>query len=94
MVGIEIPTLHDSTLKAIVLKWESAVCEIEISEAPLTIGKLTFSGVVSVLIPRRQEWGPSASIMRVHQILDGQFAIEMQSGDVLRIEASTVTWSS
>lgn len=49
---------------------------------------LVFEGFTSIELPRRESWGPSSSVKSSAELETGQFEIELQSGDTLRIEAA------
>lgn len=57
-----------------------------------TLGRcvLTFSEVSHLTLPRKQSWGRSVSIKSFSVPSSGQYEIEMQSGDLIRIEAMDV----
>jgi hypothetical protein len=82
--------LHDATLVAVHLTWADGTCVMMVRHSQLSDCTLTFTGVSNLVLPRTQPWGPSQSINSVSQQSNGQYEIEMQSGDVFRIEASDV----
>jgi hypothetical protein len=88
---IESLPLHDATLKAVRLIWAEGHCVLELSSSSAPSCELVFTGVSELSVPRRHPWGPSVSINTVRQVGDNTFEVEVQSGDVLRIEA--VAWS-
>jgi hypothetical protein len=84
--------LHDATLTDVHLDWLAGTCALLLSR---TSGQyeLRFNGVSDLAIPRRQPWGPSVSINSLRKDSSGLFEIEMQSGDILRISASSWSFS-
>jgi len=86
----DIP-FHDATLKSIYFKWAERTCIIDISIWNFPNSVLFFNNVTEIIIPRQDEWGPSSSINKVRNIGTNLFEIEIQSGDVIRINASE--WS-
>jgi hypothetical protein len=78
--------LHDATLSAICINWHAARCEIQL----LPVGRLplvlVFEGFTNIELQRRETWGPSSSVNSVKE-RDGQFEIELQSGDTIRVAA-------
>jgi len=90
--------LHDATLESLELLWPSGNVELRIrtgdSTHPLRL--VAASAVRRIGCERRMPWGPSASINEVRGPAvadDGTsvLEIEMQSGDLLRIEAGAFT---
>jgi DNA polymerase I-like protein with 3'-5' exonuclease and polymerase domains len=84
---IEDFDLHDATLVAVHLTWADGTCVMMIRHSQLSDCTLTFNGVSNLVLPRTQPWGPSRSINSISQQIKGQYVIEMQSGDMIRIEA-------
>ena len=88
---IEALPLHDATLKAVRLAWAEGRCVLELSSSSAPSCELIFMGVSELHVPRRYPWGPSVSVNAVRKVNGNTFEVEIQSGDVLRIEASA--WS-
>ncbi|MFN8149677.1 MAG: hypothetical protein U0R24_00935 [Solirubrobacterales bacterium] len=84
--------LHDATLLDVRLDWEQGTARIRFQTNKAT-ASLTVNGLASVVIPRREPWGSSASVNELREVTDG-LEIEMQSGDVIQIEASAWTVTS
>jgi hypothetical protein len=91
---IESVDLHDATLIAMRLKWEDGTCIAEISHGTLGRCVLTFSAVSHLTLPRKQDWGRSVSINSFSVPNSGQYEIEMQSGDLIKIEAAGVMFAT
>ncbi|MGA9869373.1 MAG: hypothetical protein WBQ75_23305 [Acetobacteraceae bacterium] len=89
--------LHDATLLAIEVNWASRSARITFRQHPNRKVHLTASGARSVVVPHDAPWGPSVSVNEVRQAGtpagDGSLEIEMQSGDVIRVDAEGFTWS-
>ncbi|TCS36773.1 hypothetical protein BCF53_12247 [Reinekea marinisedimentorum] len=83
--------LHDGVIRYIDLSWSDFKIDILLS-AFLRSGqnakpcKLSFYGVANFEAPHKSPWGESASISNAREVAGG-FEVEMQSGDVLLIEA-------
>ena len=88
---IEALPLHDATLRTIRLAWAEGRCVLELSLAGAPSCELIFTGVSELHVPRHNSWGPSVSVNAVRKVQDNRFEIEVQSGDVLQIEATA--WS-
>jgi hypothetical protein len=88
---IEALSLHDATLKAVRFAWAEGRCVLELSSFEAPECELIFTDVSELHVPRHYPWGPSVSVNAVRRIRDSTFEVELQSGDVLRIEASA--WS-
>lgn len=80
--------LHDALLAAIYISWEAARCDLRLTPVGLPFHLLVFEGFTHIELPRRESWGPSSWVNSLAQPHDGQFEIELQSGDTIRIEAS------
>jgi len=83
--------LHDSVVSSIHLHWAEHRVEILLSvfvEKGQTARpyRLQFHGVSNFEAPHTAPWGESASINGVSEGA-GKFELEMQSGDVINIEA-------
>jgi len=84
--------LHDATLEKLSLDWRSGHADVFLRAATGVV-ILRASGVTNLVCPRLHPWGRSSSVNEVrgplaqngHSILE----IEMQSGDVIVIEAAS-----
>jgi hypothetical protein len=83
--------LHDATLLAVRVNWAARTCIVEIDHWTLGICVLTFSAMSHLTLPRKQSWGSSVSINSFSMPSGGQYEMEMQSGDLIRIEAAEMT---
>ena len=79
--------LHDALLAFVYISWEAARCDLRLCPVGLSDHLLVFEGFTHLEFPRRESWGPSSSINTLAQPHEGAFGIELQSGDVIRIEA-------
>ena len=86
----DLPDLHDATLVGIDFAWQSGECTVSI-RGHSARWALTFAAVSNLALPRELPWGPSQSINAMVETSKGRFEIEMQSGDVLRIDADSVS---
>ena len=88
---IEDAGLHDATLENVNMDWKKA----EVSAALVLLGGmdavLTFHQVTAARLDRKMPWGPSTSINRAKTLQDGEYEIEMQSGDTFHFIAGA--WS-
>ncbi len=89
--------LHDATLLAIEVDRARKSAEITFRQHPDRKVHLTASGARSVVIPHEAPWGPGISVNEGRQISaaegQGSLEIEMQSGDVIRVDAEGFVWS-
>jgi hypothetical protein len=83
--------VHDAVLAAIYISWEAGRCDLRIHPVGTTSHLLVFEGFTALEFPKQEPWGPSSSINAVREPKQGQFEIELQSGDVLRVLAKC--WS-
>ncbi len=86
--------LHDSTLVALHVDWGEGICILTVRHTKLSECTLTFKEVSNLVVSRNQPWGRSRSINTVCENVDGQYEIEMQSGDLIRIAATEVSFAS
>ena len=85
--------LHDATLESVVMHWPSATCRIAVIPVGFVAEhEITFLDVTELGVPRQLPWGRSSSINRVQAPEPGCFDIEMQSGDVVRVRASSFSY--
>jgi hypothetical protein len=94
MTAAAFPDMHDWTFLAADYDWSSARVTMRFRTA---VGDTTLvaSEVADLHIPQRCSWGPSASVngadLSVGTGKDAQtLLIEMQSGDVITIEAAAI----
>ena len=82
-----LPRLHDATLLSIKLDWAEKVCTFDFVGAPSIphAFSLVWSDVQELVIPRKDEWGPSVSVMSAKNCGDNRYEIQMQSGDTIVI---------
>jgi hypothetical protein len=82
--------LHDAILQTVAVHWPSATCRILFEPVRVSeVQELAFAGVTELIVPRQQPWGPSSLVNKVLQPGPGCFQLEMQSGDVIQVRAST-----
>ena len=83
--------MHDAVLESIVYDWpnnEVTLIDLLCSTMPSRF-TIIFEGVLHLNVPNKSEWGPSNSINEVFDKHEGVYSVQMQSGDVLSISAST-----
>jgi hypothetical protein len=90
--------LHDALLKSVEIDWEKKTCRIEVAafveaNAWATPHQLLFSGVTSLSVPHEEPWGPSSSVNATSQD-NNRFQIEMQSGDIIEVAATSFAFSA
>jgi hypothetical protein len=86
--------MHDWTLRSVILEWKEARVTL-LLESHAGDEAVVATGVADLHVPRIEEWGPSVSVNHATGPLateDGLqcLEIEMQSGDVIRIVASSL----
>ncbi|WP_431256915.1 hypothetical protein ACQ86G_19755 [Roseateles chitinivorans] len=84
--------LHDATLLSIEVDYGTGRCELLMHPVGEDRQILVFDGISALCLPRQAPWGRSSAINALRQPDPQAFEIELQSGDVLRIEAAG--WSS
>ncbi len=85
--SLEGTGLHDATLDSLNLDWETGEVVMHVRLVGGIAAELLFHSIKSVLVPRHQPWGRSASINAAKTVAEGMYELEMQSGDLLRLEA-------
>ena len=89
MTGGTSINLHDAILERIEVLWQHKLCRCFVRahhEGTSRVFCLEFSKVADISIPHAEPWGPSSSILE-HTEQAHDYAITMQSGDVIRIRA-------
>jgi hypothetical protein len=85
--------LHDAFVTAIAIDWAAGVITIDASvfrvglSSPAEACKLVWSGVTRFVANRELPWGPSSFINAAKFKAPSSYEIEMQSGDLLLIDA-------
>lgn len=86
------PNLHDATVESLTIDWGKKEARVHIRRGwPSEDETLVFHGLARFSTTRVDEWGPSNCILRMteHPREHGcGFVIEIQSGDILDIEAA------
>jgi hypothetical protein len=83
-------SVHDAVLQGVSVDWSRGICRVMLT--PVGAGyiyELWFNELTELIVPRNQPWGRSVSVNCTRQPESGYFEIEMQSGDVLKIRATT-----
>jgi len=84
--------MHDWTLLSVEFEWNEARITLNFRNPYSETVSVVAEGVTSLNMPKKDEWGRSVSVNRINgpTILTGgisQFAVEMQSGDVIEVLA-------
>lgn len=81
--------LHDATLSAIHVSYATARCDLRLDVVGGAAFQLVFEGFSTLRFPRQEPWGRSVSVNTGRQVSADAYEVELQSGDVLRIEATS-----
>ncbi|HEX3864833.1 MAG TPA: hypothetical protein VHY35_24370 [Stellaceae bacterium] len=86
--------MHDWTLLTLLFDWQTATVTISFRASHAKAASLIANGVSHLDVPRLNEWGRSVSVNKVHGPVDNgrgeqRLQIEMQSGDVIAISATS-----
>ncbi len=84
--------MHDWTLISVSVAWEIGSAEFQLIKMGGECVSLSAERVIRLVVPHKNEWGPSVSINEVRgpTTVDGgmqKIEIEMQSGDLIEIIA-------
>ena len=79
--------IHDATLQSFHFKWADSRCIFELDTVDAGVCELVFSGVTNLDVPRLMPWGPSVSVNSTRQVGLRSFERELQSGDILTVQA-------
>ncbi|MBH0002411.1 MULTISPECIES: hypothetical protein [unclassified Pseudoalteromonas] len=84
--------LHDATITSISYLWEVKALSVNGNffskeQSKIIEFTLSFNLVTGLSIPHNEEWGPSSSINGTGFKAPLEYYIEMQSGDVVTVEA-------
>ena len=88
MIVFEKLPLHDAVLRTVQVDWAARSCVLTLDTSEADNCQLIFNGITELAIPRHEPWGPSVSINSLACRGPTRFTIEMQSGDVLGIDAA------
>lgn len=85
--------MHDWTLISLFIEWKDAIATVKL-QAGVGEKNLIASGLTNILIPKKDDWGSSTSINEIIgplALANGLQLVEiqMQSGDMIRIEAKS-----
>ena len=87
--SIEALPLHDALVKSAALEWTSGELRVVLGPiGPDELVVLSFREVSNIEIPRTQPWGRSASINAARTVSPATYELELQSGDVWRVNAT------
>lgn len=86
--------MHDWALLTILVIWFKGVATLAFKNSKSQNAELTAHGLMSIKIPKLEEWGESVSVNQVigpTKLGNGCYGmkIEMQSGDIIEIEAES-----
>ena len=91
--------MHDWILERVQIAWGEGKVVLELVDTGSAARTIEFTGVTHFEMPRTHPWGPSESINRVRGMvttpsLGDSVEIEMQSGDIITINATGAVLSS
>jgi hypothetical protein len=84
--------LHDAVLHELRVDWSGRTCTIYVRaflspEREAEPCRIRCSSLRSITVPHRAPWGESLHINGQRRAPDGRYLIEVQSGDVIEIDA-------
>jgi hypothetical protein len=84
--------MHDWTLISVQFKWKAGRVVLSFRTPEAEVSSLVAEGVFDLHVPQKKDWGPSVSVNEIRGPsgnMSGRqkLEIEMQSGDVIEIEA-------
>jgi len=86
--------MHDWSLVSMTFDWKRGVAELTFLTSPENLVYLKAEGVAELDVSRRFPWGKSLSVNEVRKSItkemNHRFVIEMQSGDIISIEATNI----
>jgi hypothetical protein len=90
-----LPNLHDATLVDVRVDWQKGTASLEFATVWNGTVTLRAIGLRELRIAREEPWGPSVSVNASEfvpsAVPDGlDLRIEMQSGDDIRLRASSI----
>lgn len=85
-------TMHDWTLVSISVDWQAANATFTFIDNDLHARELVALGFESLTLPRKNDWGPSASVYEATKTISecNRYSIQMQSGDLIEVEAVSI----
>jgi hypothetical protein len=88
--------LHDAVIGRLEVDWEQRVARLDLDLviSPNENGRravLEWQGVTRVELTRTEEWGPSSSVNSLRREREGEYVVEVQSGDEIRVTADSAS---
>lgn len=92
-MSFESLPLHDALIEKIIFDFESSTLTIELfvflnTSTTASQHRITFKDVNDFRCPRKNEWGPSNSVLET-KFSNNEYMIQMQSGDTIIVQASS-----
>ncbi|GLS95674.1 hypothetical protein [Piscinibacter gummiphilus] len=84
--------LHDATLSSVHACHETGRCDLTLRLGISGTHVLRFEGFNVLSVPRQEPWGPSCAVNATRQVSPRAYELELQSGDVIHIEARSWTF--
>ena len=78
--------LHDGTFVSVALDWDAAQCTVLIRLRD-GVKTLLWRNVTRIAVTKTQPWGPASSVNSLTQSSGRSYVLELQSGDLLEIDA-------
>ena len=88
--------LHDATLRTIEFDWARKSCTFNFAGAPKIPGsfQLTWSAVEELVVPCKDSWGESVSVLSAKHCGSNRYEFHMQSGDVIAVVSPNYSFKS
>ena len=92
----ELSKLHDATLLSISFDWARKICTFEFAGAPSIPGpfRLVWSEVEELVVPCKDAWGESVSVLSAKLCGSNRYEFQMQSGDVIAVVAPNYSFNA
>lgn len=87
--GIQPKELHDAILESFSFTWEDGNCFMLFRVSPEKTLSILFEGVTNLIVPRDHPWGDSQCVNEFRYDTNGKVEIEMQSGDMIILQAKS-----
>jgi hypothetical protein len=84
--------MHDATLLSVSVDWSAGTAVVRLLrdvDGKPEVSTFEARGLRHLDLARRQPWGPSVSVNTL-ECLSGRLSIEMQSGDLIVVEADEI----
>ena len=96
IINYSVKRMHDWALQSIHVDWASGIAYIELKDSASNVRAIEIKDLRNMVIPKKNPWGKSFSVNEATHNIDDvtkehHLVIEMQSGDLIKVEAGFIS---